>query len=134
MTGETTTVIKFVKLSNVVMLKFNGIDSTNVTTPTRMTAFTRVNFVFDIIASTTPSSILMEEEIAAKNKLKKNTIAIIVPPGILSKMIGIVINRSGGPALTSKPNANTAGMITNDASTAANVSSTSVLIASLGIL
>ena len=96
MTGETTTVIKFVKLSNVVILKFNGIDSTNVTTPTRMTAFTRVNFVFDIIASTTPSSILIEEEIAAKNKLKKNTIAIIVPPGILSKMIGIVINRSGG--------------------------------------
>lgn len=80
MTGETTTVIKFVKLSNVVILKFNGIDSTNVTTPTRMTAFTRVNFVFDIIASTTPSSILIEEEIAAKNKLKKNTIAIIVPP------------------------------------------------------
>ena len=76
----------------------------------------------------------IEELIAAKNILKKNIAPSICPPGILANIVGTVINNKGGPANGSKLHANTAGIITNPAKSAANVSNIAVYIAALGIL
>jgi hypothetical protein len=48
--------------------------------------------------------------------------------------IELVTNVSGGPLLSSRPSATAAGMMTNPASTAANVSPTPIVIALRGIL
>ena len=76
-----------------------------------------------IISIGVSSRFTSEVSIAAKN-----IIANIMPPVISRKIIGSVMNMSGGPEAGSRPNANTAGMTTIAASMAASVSKTAMFI------
>ena len=84
-------------------------------------------------ASTSVRTGLPTTSAAANIILKKNNIDSICPAGIDLKIVGSVINNNGGPDIGSKPNANTAGIITNEANNADIVSNIAVLIAALGI-
>ena len=74
------------------------------------------------------SSRFTSEVAAAKSIAAKKIIANIMPPVISRKIIGSVMNMSGGPEAGSSPKANTAGMTTIAASIAASVSNTAMFI------
>ena len=64
---------------------------------------------------------------AAQATARKNTKQNSPPKGISSNTCGSTMNRSGGPAWVSAPNANTAGTTTIADKTAASVLNTTTL-------
>ena len=84
-------------------------------------------------ASTGPSNIFTEDEIAANITLRKNNVLSKAPKFIPWNIFGKVINNKDGPDEGFNPYAKTAGIIIKDAKRAAKVSNMAVCIADDGI-
>lgn len=125
--GESTIVIKSAKLLNLFVSIASGIARIKHIIVTIKDAFFLDNLDEDIIASTGPSSIFIDEDIAAKITLKKNKELIRFPWDMELNTFGRVINNRLGPDVGSRLKANTAGIITKAASSAAMVSKNAVL-------
>ena len=121
-TGDKIIVIKSANKLNHSILTANGIAIINQINEMIMVDFARDLCLIVINASTGPSKIPIDEEIAAKIILKKKIIAIIFPYGITLKIAGNVMKSNAGPDAGSNPKAKVAGTMINDASKAAIVS------------
>jgi len=104
------------KTSNLGILKVSGTPARNPDIPTNKVLFFREISKRSMMASTGTSIKFTADERAANIMLRKNKIPKKYPPGIILKMLGIVMNSSGGPAWGSKPKAKTAGIMTKAAS------------------
>lgn len=132
--GATTIVIRSTKTENKFIFKESGIAIINDRNKDNKVAFFLVNFVTLNIASTGPSSIEMLVVIAAKKTQMKNNILKIDPKGMDEKIDGNDMNNNAEPEQRSILNANTAGIIANEASIAPmTVLKKTIVRADLGI-